>query len=260
MQHARTNTFESYPVEQAGTAAITRKPGLVMRDPQQAGLADTYELPSFQFANPMAATAEANRLVEEARATAEQMVSHTRAACEADLKSTRERGFSEGYQEGIERADQETASLIATAERIAVEAARERASLLQAAEGDIVELAIAIAQRLVNASIDVEPERVVDVCRGAMRRAFQREVLTVLAHPDDLELLRTAGPQLASELGGIHQLDFVEERRLDRGGVIIRTPAGEIDATFDGKAQVIEESLRELISERAAEWRNRPAA
>ena len=39
-------------------------------------------------------------------------------------------------------------------------------------------------------AIAVEPERVVDVVRGALRRLVERERVTVLVHPDDLELVR----------------------------------------------------------------------
>jgi flagellar biosynthesis/type III secretory pathway protein FliH len=80
--------------------------------------------------------------------------------------------------------------------------------------------------------------------------------MQVLAHPADLALLREAGPQLAAELGGVDHLDFVEERRLGRGSVVVRTPAGEIDATIAGKADKIEQTLREGIEQRRAERRS----
>jgi flagellar assembly protein FliH len=243
-----------------GMSPISRKARIVMRDPQQARTVTSYELPAFEFAGPNAAAEEAGRVVAEARANAETMIAQTRAACEADLESARQRGYAQGYEEGLNGADEEMASLIATAEQIAVNAAEERARLIQQAEGDVVELAIAIAQRLVNAAIEVDHDLVVEVCRGAMRRAFQRETLTVQAHPADLHALREAGPQLANELGGVQHLEFVEERRLQRGSVIVRTPAGEIDATFEGKAAVIAQELRELVLDRAGEWRAQRAA
>ena len=81
-----------------------------------------------------------------------------------------------------------------------------------------------------------------------MRKAFQRGSMQVLAHPDDLAMLREAGPELARELGGVQHLDFVEERRIDRGSVMVRTPAGEIDGTMPGKAEKIEQSCARASS------------
>jgi flagellar biosynthesis/type III secretory pathway protein FliH len=122
-----------------------------------------------------------------------------------------------------------------------------------------VELAMSIANRIVNASIAVDPELVIDSCRGAMRKAFQRDNLQVLAHPDDLERLRAAGPRLAEELGGVDHLDFVEERRMQPGSVVVRTPAGEIDGTIAGKAAKIEQALSEGIEQRRAARRDAAA-
>lgn len=232
---------------------IVRKPRLVMRDPQQASFqsVSAFDLPDLERV-PGGTAAQAQRVLAEARESAEQMIQQARLARDAELDAARREGYAAGYAEGIEAADRDMAGLLATSEAIAANVAREREDLLVQAEGEIVSLALAIAQRLVNASLDVDPALVVDVCRGAMRKAFQRDTLVVLAHPDDLAMLRAAGPAMAQELGGIHQLDFVEERRLERGSVIVRTPAGEIDGTLGGKSTKVEESLRELVEARRA--------
>lgn len=244
-------------VANEGLHDIVRKPRIVMRDPQQqhlAGPITQIELPVFHQSRHDA-EAEARSIVDQARTTAQQMLEQARAARDGEVEAAQRQGYAAGHAEGLDAADRECAALVATAEQIAARVATEREHLLAQAEGEIVDLAIAIARRLVNAAIEVEPDLVVDVCRGAMRKAFQRETLVVLAHPDDLQMLRRAGPAMASELGGIHQLDFVEERRLQCGSVVVRTPAGEIDATFEGKATKIEEGLRELVDARRAEAR-----
>ncbi|MEO6867000.1 MAG: FliH/SctL family protein, partial [Gaiellales bacterium] len=154
---------------------------------------------------------------------------------------------------GLVKADTETAGLVATCEKIGIHVMEERERVLAENEADTVELAMAIARRIVNAAIDVDETLVIEACRGAMRKAFQRGSIQVLAHPDDLAMLREAGPQLTNELGGVEHLDFIEERRIDRGSVIVRTPAGEIDGTVAGKTAKIEQTLREGIEHRRAE-------
>lgn len=195
---------------------------------------------------------EAARIVAEARSTARAMLAQARDVIAGEREQAVTRGYAEGYADGSARADVEMAGLVATCERIALEAMNERMRVLGEQEEELVQLAISIASRIVNAAVDVDPDLVIDACRGAMRKAFHREQLHVLAHPDDLERLRAAGPQLARELGGIEHLDFVEERRIERGSVIVRTPAGEIDGTIAGKAARIEEVLREGMEQRRA--------
>lgn len=203
-------------------------------------------------AGPIGSAELARQVVAEARETARTMLQQAREVIAADRARAVEQGHAEGYAAGRAEADQETAGLIRTCEQIGVHVMEERERVLAQSEPDVVELSIAIARRIVNASLDVDEALVLDACRGAMRKAFQRGSMQVLAHPDDLALLREAGPSLAAELGGVEHLDFIAERRLDRGSVVVRTPAGEIDGTIAGKADKIEQALREGIEQRRA--------
>ena len=201
----------------------------------------------------------AAQIVAEARSTARSMLAQARDVIASERAQAVQQGYDEGFAKGAAEADVETAGLVETCEKIGIHVMEERERVLAENEADLVELAISIARRIVNAAIDVDETLVVEACRGAMRKAFQRGSMTVLAHPGDLALLRDAGPALAAELGGVGHLDFVEERRLDRGSVIVRTPAGEIDATIQGKAEKIEQALREGIEQRRAERRSAAA-
>src|SRR5262249_34826206 len=93
----------------------------------------------------------------------------------------------------------------------------------------------------------VEPERVVDVVRGALRALVERERITVLVNPDDLELVRGAMDALRATLGGIEHCEVQAERRVSRGGCVVRTQDGDVDAGLDTKLararEVIEQAL-----------------
>lgn len=238
---------------------IKRRPTIALKEPTRSGL-QSFELPSMSDAHSRgSASAEGERIIAEAHATAQQMLDQARMSRDAEIEAARQTGYREGFTAAQEAVDREAAELIATSEAIAANVARERQLQLDECEADVVRLAIAVAERLVNAAVAFEPELVLDVCRGAMRKAFQREMLVVLAHPDDLSMLRDAGPQMAAQLGGVQQLEFVEERRLQRGSVVVRTPAGEIDGTFGSKAATIERELLELAERRRAERRSADA-
>jgi flagellar assembly protein FliH len=106
-----------------------------------------------------------------------------------------------------------------------------------------VELGLGIAEKAVTAAIAVDPTRVVDVVRGALRCLVERERVTILVNPDDLELVRESVDSLVRQLGGIEHAEVQEERRVHRGGAIVRSTAAEIDGRFTTKL----ERARELI-------------
>ena len=93
------------------------------------------------------------------------------------------------------------------------------------------------------ASVAAQPELVVEVVRGALRGIIERARVTVLVNPDDLELVRDAAIGLQAALGGIEHLEVQAERRVGRGGAVVRHPEGEVDASLETKL----ERARELV-------------
>ena len=136
------------------------------------------------------------------------------------------------------------AALQAAAEAIAAERERVAAAVEPAA----VELALKIAEQALGAAVAARPEIVVDVVRGALRRLAERDRVTILVNPEDLELVRAASETLIAELGGIEHCDVQAERRVGRGGAVVRTLEGEVDATLATKLSaaraVLEDELR----------------
>jgi flagellar assembly protein FliH len=100
-------------------------------------------------------------------------------------------------------------------------------------EADAVEMALRLAEQILAGVVAVEPERVLDVARNALRHLADRRRVTIVVNPDDLELVNECVDSLQSELGGIEHLGVQADRRVVRGGAIARTDSGEIDAGID---------------------------
>jgi flagellar assembly protein FliH len=102
-----------------------------------------------------------------------------------------------------------------------------------------------IAEQVVRGAIEVAPERVLEAVTGALRTLMDRERVTVLVHPDDFELVRERAGGIIEPLGGIDHCDVQSDRRVQRGGALVRTTQGEVDATIETKL----ERMRELLVE-----------
>ncbi len=190
----------------------------------------TFDLPALE---PLAST-----LVEEAVPATTPAVD-----VEAEAAAAREAGYAAGLEEG-------RAALAGAIEALAGAAAAladERRRVSDACEREAVDLGLRIAEQALSGALDVQPERVVDVVRGALRRLVERDRVTVLVHPDDLDLVRDAAPGLVAELGGIEHLEVQAERRVARGGAVVHTPEGEVDATLDTKLERAREVVGDVL-------------
>jgi flagellar biosynthesis/type III secretory pathway protein FliH len=180
------------------------------------------------------------------------IVMATVARAEAEADALRAAARVEGLREGREEA---LAALMP-----ALEALNQAAEGVQAAqfaradrlEAHAVDLALFLAEKVLGGALAVQPERVVESVRGALRGIVERERVTVLVHPDDLELVRDALDGMRASLGGIEHCEVQAERRVSRGGAVVRTPDGDVDARVETKLQRAREVVEAALSSSAA--------
>jgi flagellar assembly protein FliH len=168
-----------------------------------------------------------------------------------DAQRALEEAWADGYAKGREAAAAEAAAHahahIAAIEPVLRAAAegleRERVTAADRVERAAVDLALRIAEQALGAAVAAQPERVLDVVRGALRRIVERERVLVLVHPEDLELVREQIDAIVDTLGGVEHCEVQAERRVPRGGAVVRTVDGEIDATLQTKLERAREVL-----------------
>ena len=174
------------------------------------------------------------------------------AAAEAEAARIREQAHEQGFHEGF-AAGREEARIQLEPVAHAMAETVQRLEQLEAEAADrvephAVELAMRVAEKVVAGAIEVQPERLLDVVRGALRTIVERERIVVLVHPSDLDLMREGVAGLTGSLGGMEHIEVQEERRVRRGGAIVRTAYGEVDARLDTKLErartAVEDGLR----------------
>ena len=184
-----------------------------------------------------------------ARNEAASLVAAAQAEADAIREQARAQGHAEGYAVGHEEARAQAAPAVQALAEAAVQAQAERDRAADEVEAAAVDLALQIAEKAMAAALTVQPERVVDAVRGALRCLVDRERVTIQVNPDDLPLVRDAADGLVQQLGGIEHIEVQEERRVPRGGAIVRSTAAEIDARVRTKLDKAREILeRELAS------------
>jgi len=158
----------------------------------------------------------------EARAEAEQIRAKARRSGEAEGRAA---GLAHAHAEGQQAVAAFAAALAALQQT--------RAEVLAALEQDALEFSFALTERILAGVLSAQPERVLDVTRNALRRLTDRHRVMLVVNPADLELVSDSVPALRAELGGIEHCDVQADRRIRRGGAVVRTDAGEIDATIE---------------------------
>jgi len=154
-----------------------------------------------------------------------------------------------GHREGLERGIAEARVRVEQALAAVAEAERALAEMYDRyaaeAEAAAVDLAFQIAEKVIGATIAADPEAVLSVVSGALLRTTDRDHLVLEVNPGDFELVRESASELAARLGGINRMEVVSERRVEPGGCVVRTEAGDIDARVTSQL----ERVRQLLAE-----------
>jgi flagellar assembly protein FliH len=197
-------------------------------------LVTSYELEQLEPSQPPPRDAPA-RLLARARAEAQQI-----------RDEARDRGYAEGHAAGHEqaRSEIEGCAEVLTAAVAGIE--QLQAEVAEQVERDAIEFALALAAKIVGGALATRPELVVEVLVGALRRASAQRGVTVLLNPDDYEHVRAALDRLQAQAGPLKLRDLQPDQRVARGGVVVRTVDGEVDARIQTQ---LERAAEEVAAE-----------
>ena len=109
-------------------------------------------------------------------------------------------------------------------------------------EQALVSLALEAARKLV-AGLPIDAEMLEASVREALTQVEQSSEFTVLLHPEDLTLLQKMNSPLVSLTDGMERIRFRNSREISRGGCMVQTKFGFIDARRETKFEALEKSL-----------------
>jgi flagellar assembly protein FliH len=180
------------------------------------------------------------------------------AQANADAERIRELARAEGYDQGHSAGQEHGAAEISSAASALGEAFRGvqelREEVLDALERDAIELALALARKILAGAFQARPELVVEVVQGALRRIGDRRSITVLVNPADLELVKASIGDITAQGSGVELCELQSDERVAPGGAIVRTSDGEVDASVQTQLERAQEVVAASLqtSEQAA--------
>jgi len=152
-------------------------------------------------------------------------------------------GVREGEADGGKRAAAELQPVVERLARSIQEISNLRARLRREAEADVVQLALAIARRVVRRELALDP----DVLRGLVVAALEKlqgqEISRVKVHPSQAAMVTACLQQAPS--GG--QVEVLPDASRELGSVIFETSRGNLDASVDAQLQEIERGLADRL-------------
>lgn len=165
---------------------------------------------------------------------------------ERQAAQSRQAGYREGEAAATRKTQEQVDAAVMRLSRTIEELAGCRARYRAEAERDLVELALAVARRILNRELSIDPEAVLGLVRVALARIDARELHRARVHPEHAAAVRGH-----LEKAGLPQpVEVQADASLERGGAVFETSRGMLDASVGSQLEEIERGFADLMRRR----------
>ncbi len=173
----------------------------------------------------------------------EQMSPEDRLASQE--KEAYENGFAQGEKDGLELGEAKAEKLTKNLETLLEEMGQLKSRLAKQYEKDVLDLVYAVAQKIIQTQLKFSESAVRDTIRSALALTAERRNIILKINPDDFEYVEKIRPELFREQPNLKSLTVMPDNAIGRGGCVLETPSGDVDATIETQLARIYQSLNE---------------
>jgi flagellar assembly protein FliH len=148
-------------------------------------------------------------------------------------KTAYENGFHQGEKAGMEIAERKMEAVMKRYAEAIMEVGKLRTALYRQIEPEVVRLALAVSKKIVHREIQID------------RDIIQTLVSVALSHVADYNHLVEHREELSQSEG--RDISLLADKSVERGGCLIQTDCGDIDARIDEKFREVERTFFEGV-------------
>lgn len=187
---------------------------------------------------------QAEQIKDRAKLEVERMIKEAEMKVAEIEHEAYQRGYDAGREVGFKKGQGEVRRLIDRLGTIVGKAIDIREDIIQASEKQMVEMILIIARKVIKDEIVERKEIVLNNIREALKRIKDRDRVDIRVNFSDLEITTAHKDELIKLMESLRKVNIYEDSRVDRGGVIIETDVGAIDARISTQLKEIEEAIR----------------
>lgn len=160
-------------------------------------------------------------------------------------KTAYARGFDEGTLKGREEEIKKAEPIINNFCQALAEIEKVKKEIVRRAELGVLELALAIARKIVGQIVETNHDVVASIVREALRKVPDQDEITVRMNPLDIVYMEAIGPSMLEDvINSNNSVRFQPDESIGQGGCVVETAMGAIDARIESQLKAIEEILR----------------
>ncbi|MFZ7113240.1 MAG: FliH/SctL family protein [Desulfatiglandales bacterium] len=155
-----------------------------------------------------------------------------------------EKGFEQGQRDGVALEERQIEEKGKQLEALFSKIRDLRKNIYAEAEKEVLQLSTLIAKKIIRKEISLDPQVIARTIRAALEHLVDKSRLRILINPDDMEEVRRILPEIANQAKG-GEFHVVEDHSIERGGCILESGFGRINATLEDQLEMLQEEIEE---------------
>lgn len=169
-------------------------------------------------------------MVDETDLDPHTVLAEARAQAQQKVREAYEEGLRRGHAAGQQRFDEGVGQAVETLHGVSEQMLQARVEFLDSLQPQLVQLAVALAERILEREVQLDPTVVATTARAALERIVDAERVLLRVNPTDLAVLRERKADYLAEFEQIETIEFSPDPEIPSGGCIAATEQLEIDA------------------------------
>lgn len=169
-----------------------------------------------------------------------------RAEMELHLSKVSDECYRKGFTEGVEFQKKELSPVLDAISAMTIKIPRIEKDIIAKAEEHIVKLALAIAERIINQEVATSKEVILGVLKGVLKNISETEGMKIRLNPQDFRHIMEVRKDFLQSVDGVRNVVFEEDVSIKRGGAVVETMFGEVDARLESQLKEIREAMLKL--------------
>ena len=152
-------------------------------------------------------------------------------------------GFTKGETDGFLSGEKKLEPVLNNFTKAFVELEKAKREIYLKAEKVTIELAVAIARKIVGYEVRTNKEFILSVVRQALKKIVDHQKITIKISPSDFQVLKDTKLKFQHLIDHTSNVTFEADGAITGGGCIIETNSGDIDARIEQQFKVVEEAF-----------------
>ncbi len=196
---------------------------------------------------------EAEQIVARAKSDAEDILNQAHSE-ESEIKEKAAKdGLDEGREKGYSEGKEEVERLIGRLHKIVEAVMTRREEILKETEQQIVDLVILMTRKIVKIISENQRGVVLSNVLAALKKVKTRGSVTIRVNLDDYRTTSEHKAEFIKRVENVQAITVIEDSAVDKGGCVVETDFGAIDARIASQLGELENKILEISPVKAVE-------